>query len=47
MRETDLSFSVVKELIQDLNIHIKALDFLREWNMIVFCIDFILFCKQV
>jgi len=26
----------VKELIQDLNIHIKALGFLREWNMIAF-----------
>ena len=35
-RETNLSFSVVKELIQDLNIHIKALGFLREWNMIAF-----------
>jgi len=34
--ETDLSFSVVKELIQDLNIHIKALGFVREWNMIAF-----------
>jgi len=36
MRETNLSFSVVKELIQDLNIHIKALVFLREWNRIAF-----------
>jgi len=31
-REIDLSFSIVKELLQDLNIHIKALGFLREWN---------------
>jgi len=29
-------FSIVKELIQDLNIHIKALGFLREWNRIAF-----------
>jgi len=27
---------VVKEFIQDLNIHIKALGFLREWNRIAF-----------
>jgi len=26
----------VKELIQDLNIHIKVLGFLREWNRISF-----------
>jgi len=39
-KEKDLSFSVVKEFIQDLNIHIKALGFLREWNKIAFCIDF-------
>ena len=36
MRETNLSFSVVKEFIQDLNIHIKVLGFLREWNRIAF-----------
>ena len=26
----------MKELIQDLNIHIKALGFIREWNRIAF-----------
>jgi len=39
VRETDLSFSVEKELIQDLNIHIKALGFLREWNRIAFVLN--------
>ena len=36
VRETNLSFSVVKEFIQDLNIHIKFLGFLTEWNRIAF-----------
>jgi len=35
-KKTYLSFSVVKKLIQDLNIHIKALGFLRKWNRIAF-----------